>query len=119
MRLAFLNSGRRRTLGAAAVVTAFAVTASGTGDRASESMFGGAHLEARSWRSYDHFVPSTPENVGLGRVPEHQAANRDRPVWRDRRSIPCRMPGRPRARPWARRRATRRIIRLPIWRSSA
>ena len=84
MRLAFLNSGRRRALGAAAVVTAFALTASGAGDRASASMFGGAVVEAQSGGFYDYFVPSTPENVVWGEFPSSQAAGCGGPLGRHR-----------------------------------
>ena len=64
-----LNSTGKRALAGAALVGLFALTTSGGDDRFSNSMFGGARIDARSGGFYDHFVPSTPENVTWGEFP--------------------------------------------------
>ncbi len=69
MNYVSLYASGKPVLGAAALVGIFALTTSGTGKRTSESMFGGARLEAQSGGFYDQFVPSTPENVVWGEFP--------------------------------------------------
>jgi acetamidase/formamidase len=66
--LSFSRPGRR-AIAAAGLVSVFAVTISRPGTHPSESMFGGALVEAKGGKFYDHLVKSTPENVVWGEFP--------------------------------------------------
>ena len=72
MKHVSLNSPGKRLLGAALLVTLFALIPSGN-HRSSEMMFGGAVVEAQGGGFYDYFVPSTPENVVWGEFPSSKA----------------------------------------------